>query len=113
MAESPPTDEVNWIGNLPDGRPTFFPEGRRPPRPWVNPWTMIHLGWNTNWADRHMIRVGELDTRFRAHRILTGEGTWRIWVDFMVDILYLARRAALEEAWAEQRGLVLTDSDSE
>ena len=60
-----------------------------------------------------MIRVRELDVRFRPHRILTGEGTGRIWVDFMVDILYLARRAAIEEAWAEQRGLVLTDSDSE
>ena len=59
-----------------------------------------------------MIRVNELDVRFRAHRILTGEGTGRIWVDFMVDILYLARRAAVEDAWAELRGLVFTDSDT-
>ena len=74
---------------------------------------MRFSGWNEGWAERHVSRVRELDSIFRAFRILNGEGTCRIWADFMADILYLHRRLAVEDAWAEYRGLVLTDSDTD
>ena len=31
----------------------------------------------------------------------------------MVDILYLHRRMAVEDAWAEYQGLVFTDSEAD
>ena len=112
MAAPSPPDQMNWIGNVPGGQPTHYPEDRRPARPWVHPLMRVP-GWGTSWGDRHVARVRELDALFRAHRILNGEGTGRIWVDFMVDMLYLARREIFDDIWAEQRGLVFTDSESQ
>ena len=60
-----------------------------------------------------MSRVRELDAIFNAFRLINGEGTCRIWADFMVDVLYLNRRLAIQAAWVEYRGLDLTDSESD
>ena len=57
--------------------------------------------------------MNELEARHRAQRILTGEGAGRIWLDFAIDLLYLARREIFDDIWAELRGLVLTDSESQ
>ena len=114
LANIPSAEDVNWIGNLHIGPdPTFFPVGRRPPRPYVNLWAQRFSSWNEGWAERHVSRVRELDAIFNAFRLINGEGTCRIWADFMVDVLYLNRRIAVQAAWAEYRGLDLTDSESD
>ena len=105
LANIPSAEDVNWIGNLHIGPdPTFFLVERRPLRPAL---------CNEGWAERHVSRVRELDAIFNAFRLINGEGTCRIWADFMVDVLYLNRRMAIQAAWAEYRGLDLTDSESD
>ena len=64
-------------------------------------------GWGTSWGDRHTARMSELEARHRAQRIITSESAGRIWLDFAIDLLYLARREIFDDIWAEQMGIGL------
>ena len=74
----------------------------------------LHPLWvERNYGDRHMTRAHEIAALDGAQRILSGEGSTRIWMSLARSLLSMARRDDALEDWAEDRGLVLYETSSE
>ena len=64
-------------------------------------------------GDRSMTRAREIAALDGAQRILSGEGSTRIWMSLARSLLSMTRRDGALEDWAEDRGLVLYETSSE
>ena len=73
-----------------------------------NPLWMFHI-----FGDRSMTRAHEIAALDRAQRILSGEGSTRIWMSLARSLLSMTRRDRALEDWAKDRGLVLYETSSE
>ena len=60
-----------------------------------------------------MTREHEIAALDEAQRILSVEGSTRIWMSLARSLLSMTRRDGALEDWAEDRGLVLYETSSE
>ena len=73
-----------------------------------NPLWVFHI-----FGDRSMTRAREIPALDGAQRILSGEGSTRIWMSLARGLLSMTRRDRALEVWADERGLVLYETSSE
>ena len=73
-----------------------------------NPLWVFHI-----FGDRSMTRAHEIAALDGAQRILSGEGSTRIWMSLARSLLSMTRRDRALEVWADERGLVLYETSSE